>query len=342
MKEKLRRLPLSLGLVLLFTACPMQSPSGGGGGGGSTPSPTFSLSLSPSSLAVQQGDSAQTTLTVTLQNGFTGTVNLSLVNGHDQVPQGLSLSPTSVQVTGSSLLSRALTLTASSTPTGTYRIKVRGTSGSLTKEADLTVTVSAPQKASLTLELEGNGAVVADSRACRSGTSCTWEFPKGTSLTLTALPDEGHYFAGWREACSGFGACALVLNEDARVKASFAPIVGDFQLGELPSPVVVPAGAKTELVVELVLMGGLSAPPGAYGVELSGRLVGTGVDQVQYRFLPERSQEGRLVLELQGPDPDEVWTYFSAPTELTVALGNLRRTALFHLAVAPCVAGCGR
>ena len=73
-----------------------------------------------------------------------------------------------------------------------------------------------------------------------------------------------------------------------------------------------------ELVVELVLMGGLSAPPGAYGVELSGRLVGTGVDQVQYRFLPERSQEGRLVLELQGPDPDEVWTYFSAPTELTV------------------------
>lgn len=199
-----------------------------------------------------------------------------------------------------------------------------------------------PQKVSLTLELEGNGAVVADSRACRSGTPCTWEFPKGTSLTLTALPDEGHYFAGWSEACSGFGACALVLHEDARVKASFTPIVGDFQLGELPSLVVVPAGAKTELAVELVLVGGLSVPPGAYAVELSGRLVGTGVDQVQYRFLPERSQEGRLVLELQGPEPGEVWTYFSAPAELTVALGNLRRTASFHLGVAPCVAGCGR
>ncbi len=195
---------------------------------------------------------------------------------------------------------------------------------------------------SLILEVEGNGAVVTNSRVCRSGTPCTWNFPKGSSLTLTALPDEGHYFAGWSGACSGFGACPLVLREDAWSKALFSPIVGDFHLGGLPSLVVVPAGAKMELRVDLILTGGLSAPPGAYGVELSGRLVGTGVDQIQYRFFPERSQEGRLFLELQGPDPSEVWTYFSAPTELTVALGNLRRTAFFHLAVAPCVAGCGR
>ncbi|MFX5768973.1 hypothetical protein ABTD97_20305, partial [Acinetobacter baumannii] len=90
------------------------------------------------------GGSGQTTLTVTSQNGFTGTVSLSLVAGQDPVPQGLSLSPTSVQVTGSSPVSQALTISASSsTPTGTYRLKVRGTSGSLTQEAALTVTVSA-------------------------------------------------------------------------------------------------------------------------------------------------------------------------------------------------------
>ncbi|WP_185747594.1 choice-of-anchor U domain-containing protein [Thermus tengchongensis] len=109
------------------------------------PPPSFALSLNPTSLSVQQGDSAQTALTLTPQNGFTGTVSLSLVAGQDGVPQGLSLSPQSVQVTGSSPVNQTLTLSASaSTPTGTYRLRVRGTSGSLTQEAALTVTVSAP------------------------------------------------------------------------------------------------------------------------------------------------------------------------------------------------------
>jgi hypothetical protein len=108
------------------------------------PSPGFTLSLNPTSLTVQQGSNGQTTLTVTPQNGFTGTVSLSLVAGQDQVPQGLTLSPGSVQVSGSGPVNQPLTLSAQpATPTGTYRLKVRATSGSLTREADLTVTVSA-------------------------------------------------------------------------------------------------------------------------------------------------------------------------------------------------------
>jgi hypothetical protein len=108
------------------------------------PSPGFTLALNPTSLTVQQGANGQTTLTVTPQNGFTGTVALSLVAGQDQVPQGLTLSPGSVQVSGSGPVNQPLTLSAQpTTPTGTYRLKVRATSGSLTREADLTVTVSA-------------------------------------------------------------------------------------------------------------------------------------------------------------------------------------------------------
>jgi uncharacterized repeat protein (TIGR01451 family) len=106
------------------------------------PQPGFTLSLNPTSLTVQQGSNGQTTLTVTPQNGFTGTVGLSLVAGQDQVPQGLTLSPGSVQVSGSGPVNQPLTLSAQpTTPTGTYRLKVRATSGSLTREADLTVTV---------------------------------------------------------------------------------------------------------------------------------------------------------------------------------------------------------
>jgi hypothetical protein len=114
------------------------------------PPPSFTLSLNPTSLTVRQGDSGQTTLTLTPQNGFTGTVSLSLAAGQDPVPQGLSLSPQSVQVSGANPVNQTLTVSASSsTPTGTHRLKVRGTSGSLVKEVDLTLTVTASLRPTL-------------------------------------------------------------------------------------------------------------------------------------------------------------------------------------------------
>ncbi len=110
-----------------------------------TPPPDFQVSLSPSSLTVVQGGQAQTVLTLTPQGGFAGAVSLSLVAGQDPVPQGLSLSPQGLQVTGGSPVSQTLTLTASaSTPAGTYRLKVRAASGSLVREAALALTVPPP------------------------------------------------------------------------------------------------------------------------------------------------------------------------------------------------------
>jgi len=120
-------LVLNLGLVLalLLSAC------------GST-TPDFSLSLNPSTLSVQQGASGTTTLTITPQNGFTGTVNLSLVNA----PYGVTLSPINVQVTGSSPVTQTLTLSVgSSVAPGTYDLQVQAVSGNLTRTTNLTLTV---------------------------------------------------------------------------------------------------------------------------------------------------------------------------------------------------------
>jgi hypothetical protein len=61
-----------------------------------TAAPDFTISLNPTSLTVQQGSSGTTRLTITPLNGFTGTVNLELVGA----PSGVTLSPTSVDVTG--------------------------------------------------------------------------------------------------------------------------------------------------------------------------------------------------------------------------------------------------
>jgi hypothetical protein len=104
-------------------------------------SPNFTLSLNPTSLTVQRGSSGTTQLTITPQGGFTGTVNLSLVGA----PSGVTLSPTSVSVTGSGPVTRNLTVSVGSgVATGTYNLQVRATSGSLTKTAGLSLTVSAP------------------------------------------------------------------------------------------------------------------------------------------------------------------------------------------------------
>jgi hypothetical protein len=123
--------------------------------------PDFTISLNPTSLSVQQGGSGTTQLTITPQGGFTGTVSLSLVAGQDQVPQGLTLSPGSVQVSGASPVNQSLTLSAQpTTPTGTYRLKVRATSGSLTREADLTVTVLTPYTNAYVQQVSGDGSVL--------------------------------------------------------------------------------------------------------------------------------------------------------------------------------------
>lgn len=147
-----------IALVFLLTACGSQI-SGGSGGG-------FTLALNPTSLTVQQGSSGSITLAVTPQNGFTGAVNLALVNGNGNPVSGINLSPASVTVSGTSPVTQKLTLTVgSSVATGPYTLLVRGSSGSLTQQVGLSLTVSAPgggggspsQVTVQVLDLSGNG-----------------------------------------------------------------------------------------------------------------------------------------------------------------------------------------
>ena len=101
--------------------------------------PDFTLSLNPTSLTVEQGSNGTTTLTITPQNGFTGTVDLSLVNA----PNGVTLSPTSVSVTGSSPVSQPLTLSVADTvDAGDYPMQLKATWGNLTKTENLLLKVT--------------------------------------------------------------------------------------------------------------------------------------------------------------------------------------------------------
>lgn len=101
--------------------------------------PTFSLSASPSSIYLNQSGTANSTLAVTPQNGFDGTVSFSSVAG---LPSGVNASIRPPDTTNTS----TLTLTArSTTPTGpAVPLTFNATSGDIQQSAaSVSVAVSA-------------------------------------------------------------------------------------------------------------------------------------------------------------------------------------------------------
>jgi len=77
-----------------------------------------------------------------------------------------------------------------------------------------------PAKVTVTIAVSGPGTVRASGIDC--GSTCQAAATVGTTLHLEAAPDMGAQFSGWSGACSGTGACDLVLSADATVGATFA------------------------------------------------------------------------------------------------------------------------
>jgi hypothetical protein len=111
--------------------------------------PSFTLSdPTPNPLSVQAGGTETFQVTLASQNGFQGQVTLSLTDGQDPVPQGLSItatnpSPISLQAGGSVNVTATVSADAQVAP-GTYRLKVRAQGGSVVQEKPLSVQVGEP------------------------------------------------------------------------------------------------------------------------------------------------------------------------------------------------------
>src|SRR5439155_653458 len=105
--------------------------------------PGFSMAPNPSSLTILQGSSSASTISLSSEHGFTGTINL----GASVSPTGptASMMPTSVSVSpGSPATSTVIVSTSASTPGGTYTVTVNGASGSTTNTTTVLVTITVP------------------------------------------------------------------------------------------------------------------------------------------------------------------------------------------------------
>lgn len=58
---------------------------------------------------------------------------------------------------------------------------------------------------------------------------CTSDWPRGTSITLTADPANGYRFKGWEGACKGT-TCGVIMDDDRQVTAVFTAKAQEYQL----------------------------------------------------------------------------------------------------------------
>lgn len=89
---------------------------------------------------------------------------------------------------------------------------------------NLSLTLSSVSPSTLTVS-STNGTVTSSPAGIDCGSTCSAQFPKGTTVTLTATPAAGYLFEGWSGACSGGGTCTVSMSADASVQAVFAPVV---------------------------------------------------------------------------------------------------------------------
>lgn len=104
----------------------------------------FSVSVSPSSRTVTQGGTATYTITIQSTGGFNSSVSLTALNlPGNQVLPGTGFSPQTVTPpTNGSTTSTLSIVTNNQTPIGNFTITIRGTSGSLIRETNITLTVN--------------------------------------------------------------------------------------------------------------------------------------------------------------------------------------------------------
>ena len=131
------------GLVALLGGCnqattPTPTPA-------PTPQPSrdYTLTLSPATLSTGLAGSAGTSLSVSSQGGFGGTLTLSLRDGSGYPASGASLSRNSVTLTSGQNASVPLKITAAaSEPAGTYHFTLHASGGGIAHTSPLTLTLS--------------------------------------------------------------------------------------------------------------------------------------------------------------------------------------------------------
>jgi hypothetical protein len=153
-----------------------------------TVTPDFSVSCAPSSLTIQQGNSGTSTCTVTSTGGFAGAVALSCANL--TAGASCSFSPSSITPPANGTVSSTLTVNAGTAAPGTTTFQAVGTSGALTRSANVGLTVTAAPVPNFSLSASPGSVSVAQGGSGSSTVTITSTngFNSAVTLSTSTLP----------------------------------------------------------------------------------------------------------------------------------------------------------
>ena len=167
------------GICLLLIGC------GGGAQANIQPPPPvadFSISISPPAISVSQGaTSGAVTVSITPQNGFSGTVQVSLAG----LPAGVTVNPSSPFLVNSGANTSLVFSADNSAVTGTASLTATGTSGTLTHNSPLGLTVQ-----------KGTTSSLPRANYVRTDSLANMDFPPGEPHRrhIALDPASGHLF----------------------------------------------------------------------------------------------------------------------------------------------------
>jgi uncharacterized repeat protein (TIGR02543 family) len=78
-----------------------------------------------------------------------------------------------------------------------------------------------PPTHTLSVSVIGSGHVASDDGKIACPPDCSVSYDEGTPVTLTATADTGFSFTGWGGDCAGTDPCALTMDADKTVTATF-------------------------------------------------------------------------------------------------------------------------
>lgn len=158
-------------------------------------------------------------LTVNLAGSGTGTVTSS--------PPGINCGGDCTESYG---IGTPVTLTATPAPGSTFVGWSGGCGGTGTCDTVMisSQTIVAQFEANpdlVTLSVNksgpGDGTVTSSPTGINCGPTCQFSFARGSTVTLTAVPDDNSDFDRWSGACEGGGSCVVAMSMDQSVNARF-------------------------------------------------------------------------------------------------------------------------
>ena len=165
----------------------------------------FSISLNPSSLTLQAGSSATSTVSTLLSSGSAQTISLAATG----LPAGASaaFNPASVNSGSSSTLTVS---TTTSTPPGSYSVTVTGTGTSATHSTTLGLTVSAPPPPDFSISANPASVSVQQGASATSVISTAVTAGGSQSITLSAIGLPADATASFNPATTNAGSSSTL------------------------------------------------------------------------------------------------------------------------------------